>query len=160
MAGFGVDCADLRRNESLTGTGRLYKLNPHTGKWHLELTRTGRWANLAKMRSIDLREPCAAAMFKASFRAVLRYPNGAVAGRVAVESGRLQVVVPLCLILIFGALYMALGNVALPSLSSRRCRLRWPAAFSRSRRAASRSRSRPRSGSSRCPALPCSMALF
>jgi hypothetical protein len=94
VAGFGVDCAALRRNESLTVTGHLFKLNSHTGKWHLELTRTGRWANLAQRRSVDLREPCAAAMFRASFTAVLRYPNGTVAGRVAVDSGRLQVVVP------------------------------------------------------------------
>jgi hypothetical protein len=94
VAGFGVDCANLRRNESLSVTGRLFKLNPHTGTWHLELTRTGRWANLAQMRSLALREPCAAALFRASFSAVLRYPNGTVAGRVAIDSGRLQVVVP------------------------------------------------------------------
>jgi hypothetical protein len=94
VAGFGVNCASLRRNESLSVTGRLFKLNPLTGKWHLELTRTGRWANLAQVRNLALREPCVAATFKASFSAVLRYPNGAVAGRVAVDSGKLQVVVP------------------------------------------------------------------
>jgi len=94
VAGFGVDCASLRRNESLSVTGRLFKLDPHTGKWHLELTRTGRWANIAQVRSLALREPCAAATFRASFSAVLRYPSGAVAGRVAVDSGKLQVVVP------------------------------------------------------------------
>ena len=94
VAGFGVDCASLRRSESLSVTGRLFKLNSHTGKWHLELTRTGRWATIAKLRSLALREPCAAAMFRASFSAVLRYPNGTVAGRVAIDSGRLQVVVP------------------------------------------------------------------
>jgi hypothetical protein len=94
VAGFGVDCASLRRNESLSVTGRLFKLNRQTGKWHLELTRTGRWANIAQVRNLALREPCAAATFKASFSAVLRYPNGTVAGRVAVDSGKLQVVVP------------------------------------------------------------------
>ena len=94
VAGFGVNCASLRRSESLSVTGRLFKLNPHTGKWHLELTRTGHWATIAQLRSLDLREACAAATFKASFSAVLRYPNGTVAGRVAVDSGRLRVVVP------------------------------------------------------------------
>ncbi len=94
VAGFGVNCASLRRSESLSVTGRLFKLNPHTGKWHLELTRTGRWASIAQARRLALQEPCAAATFKASFSAILRYPNGSVAGRVEVDSGRLQVVVP------------------------------------------------------------------
>ena len=94
MAGFGVNCASLRRNESLSVTGRLFKLDPQTGKWHLELTRTGRWANLAQARNLALQRAVRGSDFKASFSAVLRYPNGAVAGRVAVDSGRLQVVVP------------------------------------------------------------------
>jgi hypothetical protein len=94
VAGFGVNCVGLRRAESLTVTGRLFKLNTRTGKWHLEQTRTAHWANLSRTRSIDLRRPCAAAPFRASFSAVLRYPGGAVAGKVTIDSGRLKVVVP------------------------------------------------------------------
>jgi hypothetical protein len=94
VAGLGVNCTDVRRAESLTVVGRLLELDADTGKWGVVQKRTAHWADLSKPRSMDLRRPCAAAFFKASFTAVLRYPDGSVAGRVAIDSGRLRVVVP------------------------------------------------------------------
>jgi hypothetical protein len=94
VAGLGVNCASLSRAASLTVTGRLQKLDARTGKWHVLRTQTASWADLSRTRSIDLREPCAHAVFRALFSAVLRYSSGAVGGRTSIDSGRLQVVVP------------------------------------------------------------------
>jgi hypothetical protein len=94
VAGLGVNCAGIGRAESLTVTGRLLKLDARTGRWHVEKTHTARWADLSQTRRLDLREPCAHAVFRALFTAVLRYPGGGVAGRTSIDSGRLQVVVP------------------------------------------------------------------
>jgi hypothetical protein len=94
VAGFGVNCNAIRRNESLTVTGRLLRLNAQTGKWLVERTKTAHWADLTATRKIDLREPCRVGVFRASFVGVLRYPGGRVAGKLSVNTSRLQVVVP------------------------------------------------------------------
>lgn len=94
MAGFTTDCSGYRGGGTLTIAARLLKWNPRSKSWRVERTQTQRWTSFEQRRFVELRKPCSPGSFKATFNAVLRSSNGAVAGTVSVKSSALRVVVP------------------------------------------------------------------
>jgi hypothetical protein len=98
VAGMNVSCGSYQGG-LLVLTARLYRWNPQQQRWQPVGASTRRWRNLNVRNWVEVTKPCAATLFRAEFRAVLRGPGGRAVGSVSVRSGRLRVSVPCVLTL-------------------------------------------------------------